>query len=435
MEEGRVAEGVRRLHVGEVASLSLGEADGEHGLRPLHVVRHALGGQGRGDQRGQPVGVRVQGPVDRVVRELQGRQAGGHGHRVTRQGAGLVDGADRGEHVHDVGASTEGCRGHTAGDDLAEGGEVAGHAVDPEPALARGTEAGHHLVDDEQSTIGVGDLLERGVEAVVGVDRAHVAGGGLDDDRGDLAGVLGEGLPHGVQVVVGHGDGLRRGGRGDAGRVGQAQRGDTGTGGDQQGVDVAVVAADELEDPVTAGEAAGQAHRGHGGLGAGIHHADLLHAGTADDLLGQGDLPHRRRAEGDALGHGRLHGVHHHGVGVAVDHRTPGTDQVDVVVAVDVDQPGAVGGGDERRGTADGAEGADRGVHAAGDHPAGLLHRGRAGGQVGLGVFTHHADQLNRRAVSGSARAAGSPPPRSAACRVADASSPRRCCGSCSRGG
>ena len=83
---------------------------------------------------------------------------------------------------------------------------------------------------------------------------------------------------------------------------------------------------------------------------------------------------------GDRLGDPGLH----LGVGVPEQHRTPGADQVDVLVAVDVAQPGAGRGADEAGGAADGVEGPDRGVHAAGGHrQRPLEERGARGGRRG----------------------------------------------------
>ena len=74
----------------------------------------------------------------------------------------------------------------------------------------------------------------------------------------------------------------------------------------------------------------------------------------------------------------------HLGVGVAEQHRPPGADQVDVLVAVDVGQPGAGRGADEPRGAADGVEGPHRGVHPARGHRARPLEeRGARGGHGG----------------------------------------------------
>ena len=76
------------------------------------------------------------------------------------------------------------------------------------------------------------------------------------------------------------------GGAGDTRRGRQAQRRDTRAGVGQQRVAVAVVAAGELDDLGAAGVAAGQPDRAHGGLGAGVDHAQPLDRGdAADDLL------------------------------------------------------------------------------------------------------------------------------------------------------
>ena len=74
--------------------------------------------------------------------------------------------------------------------------------------------------------------------------------------------------------------------------------------------------------------------------------------------------------------------------GVAEDVRAPGADVVDVGLAIDVLDAAALGAADEERLAADVAEGADRGVDAAGDQGLGLgkellgkgtVHRGEFG--------------------------------------------------------
>ena len=56
----------------------------------------------------------------------------------------------------------------------------------------------------------------------------------------------------------------------------QAEGGDAGAGLGEQRVDVAVVAAGELDDTAAAGEAAGQPDRAHRRLGAGVDQPHLL---------------------------------------------------------------------------------------------------------------------------------------------------------------
>ena len=69
--------------------------------------------------------------------------------------------------------------------------------------------------------------------------------------------------------------------------------------------------------------------------------------------------------------------------GVAEDHRPPGAEVVDVAVAVGVGEPRALGVGDERRGSADGAEGPDGRVDAAGEVSLGALLEGLGSGADG----------------------------------------------------
>ena len=67
----------------------------------------------------------------------------------------------------------------------------------------------------------------------------------------------------------------------DARGIGDAERRHARSGLHQQRIDVAVVAAFELDGQVAPGEAARQAERAHGGFGAGIHqphHLDGRHA-------------------------------------------------------------------------------------------------------------------------------------------------------------
>ena len=137
-----------------------------------------------------------------------------------------------------------------------------------------------------------------------------------------------------------------------------------------------VIATGELDDQIAAGEPAGQAQRGHGGLGAGGDHADLLHRShTIHEQLGQFSLSARGCAEGQAALHGLVHRFEHHRVGVAQQRRTPRTHQVHVLAAVHIGQVRALGRGNERRGSPHGVEGAYRGVHATGHHALGTVEQ------------------------------------------------------------
>ncbi len=185
---------------------------------------------------------------------------------------------------------------------------------------------------------------------------------------------FGEDFTHLVGVVVGERDGVI-GERGrHAGRARHAERQRAGTGLDQQGVAVAVVATLELDDLVAPGIAAREADRAHRRLGAGIGHADLVEARhDRADALGELDLERAGRAEAQAARRGFDHRADDLGMRVAGDHRPPRADIVDVALAVDVDQARALGARDERRRAADRLEGAHRRIDSAGNDPRGAL--------------------------------------------------------------
>ena len=129
-----------------------------------------------------------------------------------------------------------------------------------------------------------------------------------------------------------------------------------------------VIAAIELHYLVALGEAAREADGGHAGLGAGIAHTDLLHAGCcfADELRHR-DFEGVRNAEAGPLLCGVLNSSDNFGVGMAQDGWAPGADVVDVIVAIDVKNMRPGGAVDEERLAADRAKRPDRRVHATRD--------------------------------------------------------------------
>jgi len=274
--------------------------------------------------------------------------------------------------VHDPGPPAHAGDRQPAADDLPEHEQVGLPAV-----LARGgetpvaglvhAEPGQHLVEDHQRPVLAREPAQARVEALAGGDHTHVGGRALGDDGGDPAGVGGEGLLHGGEVVVGQHQGLGRGGRGDPGGAGQGEGRHAGARLGQQGVHVPVVAPGELHDEVPAGHAARQADRGHGRLGPGRDHAQLVdRADPLDHEFGQLGLPAGRGPEGQAALHGLVHGLDDGRVGVPDEGGPPRADEVDVLAAVDVGEVRALGRGDEGRGAAHGREGPHRGVDPAG---------------------------------------------------------------------
>ena len=191
--------------------------------------------------------------------------------------------------------------------------------------------------------------------------------------------MLAEDLAHGLKVVVGGQQGVGHHGGGHTGGAGDGEGGKAGTGGGQEGVGMAVVAAHELEHLVAAGDAAGQAQGAHGGFGAGVDHAHHFQAGhVGHHFFGQGDFVGAGSAVAGAATGGLTHGGGDGGVIVAQDHGAPGEDEVDVLAAVHVDDVAAVGFGDEKGQAVHVVAGAHGAVDPAGDELAGFVKK-RAG--------------------------------------------------------
>ena len=175
----------------------------------------------------------------------------------------------------------------------------------------------------------------------------------------------GKGLADGVEIVVRDNDGICGRSAGHARGIRERESGYAGASRRQQRIHVAVVAAFKLQDLGAAGETAGQAHGGHGGLGTGVNQAHLLHGGALDDVLRQQRLALGRGAERQTVGSRLLHCLHDGRVGIAVNHRAIRADQVDVLIAVDIPKAGALTASDNAGLAAHGSEGADRGIHTA----------------------------------------------------------------------
>ena len=137
-------------------------------------------------------------------------------------------------------------------------------------------EAGHHLVEDEQRPVRGRQVAQALEEAFHREDEAHVPGDRLDDDRGDLARVLGEEPLDRSEVVVGGDERVLDRARSDAGRVRQPERRDARSRLDEQHVGVTVVAARELHDLPPLRERAREPERAHRRLGPRAHEADEL---------------------------------------------------------------------------------------------------------------------------------------------------------------
>ena len=298
--------------------------------------------------------------------EAQRFQSGCHGQGVAAEGTGLVDRAGRRDAVHDVFTAAIGCDGQAAADDLAQGRHVRDDVIDALGAVQGRAEAAHDFVEDEDRAMLLCFVTQELQIAFFRQDQAHVAGNGFDDDGGNVVAAAVHEFPEGVGIVIGDGQCILGRAGCDAWAVGLAEGGGTGTGFDQQAVAVAVIAADEFHDFIASRIAAGGADGAHRRFRAGIDHAQFFD-GRVDffDQFGQLRFNQRRGAIARAARGRFLQGLDDARVGMADDHGTPGTDVVDVLIAVDVTDGTAFGPGDERRRTADTVIRADRAVDSA----------------------------------------------------------------------
>src|SRR5690606_9743120 len=266
---------------------------------------------------------------------------------------------------------------------LAPARQVGGDAVDLLRAAGRPAVAGDHLVEHQQRAVPVAQGAHPGEIARW---RFVQGGGGFHDDAGDV--VPGEQGVEGGQVAVGAGDGGRGG---DAGVHGG-------------GADEPVADGDERlqadRDGGAAGDGAGQADGGGGGVGAVLgefHHVGARH--QVEEGFGGVEFEAGGAGEVDAVGDGGGDGVDDGPVAVAEGDRPQSHTVFDEFVAVAVGDAAAVPAYQDRGhvfGILVGAAGV--GVGAAGHEfvQAGL--GGVASGEVGDhgGIFLFRLSSRSR---------------------------------------
>src|SRR4051812_16660092 len=136
-----------------------------------------------------------------------------------------------------------------------------------------------------------------------------------------------------------------------------------------------MIAAVELEDGVAARHCARDAHRAHRGLGAARHesqHLDVRHAFR--DQFAELHLESSWNAEARAAPHGVVERREDNAGGVAERERAPREHVVDVFMAVDIPDPGAISPLDDERLAADSAERANWRAHTTRKERTGALH-------------------------------------------------------------
>mmetsp|Transcript_34298 Transcript_34298/g.85468 ORF Transcript_34298/g.85468 Transcript_34298/m.85468 type:complete len:348 (-) Transcript_34298:500-1543(-) len=200
--------------------------------------------------------------------DLERLDARRHRERVAREGARLVHGTRRRDHLHDVLTPAVRAHGEAAADDLAHGGEIGGHAKVLLRAAVGDAEAGHHLVEAEQRAVLERERAQPLKEGLVGRDEAGVPDDGLEHHAADLARVRLEERLDRREVVVLCAEGHLGRARGNAGRVGQTERRNARARLHEERVGVAVVAALELDQLLAPRVSAHQPEHAHARLRA-----------------------------------------------------------------------------------------------------------------------------------------------------------------------
>ena len=122
------------------------------------------------------------GSADRAQRLDPGR----HRERVPGERPRLVDGACRGDQLHDLAASAVRADGKPAADHLPERRQVGRHAVERLCAARMNPEPGHHLVEDEERAVRSGQCAQPFEEPRLREDEPHVPDDRLEDHGGDV---------------------------------------------------------------------------------------------------------------------------------------------------------------------------------------------------------------------------------------------------------
>ena len=155
MEERRIAVRLLVAHLVVAARSRGAEREGEQAARPLDDVHDPLGRERVGYRRGDDPRDLVHPGIHGGIRGAECGEPGRHGERIAAERSGLVHRPERGESVHDLGATAERREREPSADDLAERDEV-GHVVfplEPPPSAGADPEAGQHLVEDEQGAV------------------------------------------------------------------------------------------------------------------------------------------------------------------------------------------------------------------------------------------------------------------------------------------
>ena len=169
-------------------------------------------------------------------------------------------------------------------------------------------------------------------------EQAVICGHGFDDDGGDGITLAGEEIPYGLLIIQGqYARGAHEGGRNTRGGR-RAEGRKPGAGRHQQMIGVAVVAAGKFDDEIAPGGGARQADGAHGGLGARGHEPHLFESRIGlHHPFRQFHFRLAGRSKGRAGTAGLIDGLDDLRMRMPQDQRSPGTHEIDVAIAVNIE--------------------------------------------------------------------------------------------------
>ena len=257
MEKGFKRGNVGSCHVAVILWRLLGKIKAEHAADAVGGERDARLFCCLVDAVCQLLGARGEVFVKAcALDDFQRFQARCHGNGVARQGACLVNRAQRRNAVHNLFFTTKRCQRHPAADDFAHGGQIGRDAVHRLRAAQRHAKACHHFVVNQHAAVLRGDLAQRVHKFLARFHQIHVARNRLQNHAGDLLAKL---LKTGFQaayVVIWQHDGVLRKIRRHARRAGVGKGEQAAARFYQQAVRMPVVAAFKFHDFVAVGVAA-----------------------------------------------------------------------------------------------------------------------------------------------------------------------------------
>lgn len=275
VEKSCEGTGVAAFGIGEIRDGTCREEEAKHRADAVKGERFIF------EERTQPffeegAGFFEEFPTAGGFQGFELGQSCGKREGIAAESARLIDRARGSEVVHDFRTPAEGTDWEAAADDLAHCGEVGANAKNLLRSAGSEAEPRHDLIENEDGSILGAEFTESLQKARVREIEAGVGGDRFEDDGGEFATVVCKEGAEGFCVVEREGRGECCEGGGDAGTVRLSQSECAAACFDQQGIDMAVVAALELENAVASSETPGEAQTAHGRLGAAVDHAHFF---------------------------------------------------------------------------------------------------------------------------------------------------------------